>query len=112
LRRETLKLLWDMQQAGKAVDEFLRGKTLEEYLQSLLLRSAVERQLFVVGEALAQMSRWEPDVADSFQDKRAIIGFRNMLAHGYADVVDERVYTIATIDLPQLMVNVETLLSH
>ena len=77
-----------------------------------MLRSAVERQLFIVGEALTQLSRWDEALANSFEDKRGIIGFRNMLAHGYTDVLDERVYGIATGDLPALMVKVEALLGE
>ena len=37
---------------------------------------------------------------------RGAVGFRNMLAHGYADLVDERVYGIATSELAELIVKV------
>lgn len=111
MRREALKLLWVMQEPGNAVATFLKGKTLAVYQADLMFRSAVERQLFIVGEALSQLSRWDEKLANSFEDKRGIIGFRNMLAHGYADVVDERVYGIVTTDLPELMVKVEALLN-
>jgi len=53
MRRETAKLLWDVGEAGNRVIAFTNGKTLEEYAQNDLLRSAVERQLEIIGEALA-----------------------------------------------------------
>lgn len=98
-----------MEHAGNAVAQFLAGKTLSDFESDLMLRSAVERQLFIVGEALAQLSRWDPILADSITDRRSIIAFRNMLAHGYSDLVDERVFSIATGDLPALLLQVQSL---
>jgi uncharacterized protein with HEPN domain len=108
--REILKLLWDMKLAGESVAEFLQGKSLTDYQQDKMLRSAVERQLFIIGEALSQIARWDNAFADGFSERRQIIGFRNMLAHGYSDLVDERVYTIANVDLPLLMAEVNEFL--
>jgi uncharacterized protein with HEPN domain len=35
--------LWDMLDAALATDEFVRGKTYEEYLSNRMMRGAVER---------------------------------------------------------------------
>ncbi len=43
--------LWDMLTAAKAVSDFVRGRSIEEYLTNLMLRSAVERQVEIIGEA-------------------------------------------------------------
>jgi uncharacterized protein with HEPN domain len=111
LRREAVKLLWDMRDAGAAVAEFLAEKSLADYDRDLLLRSAVERQIFIVGEALSQLSRWDDALADQFDDKRQIIGLRNLLAHGYFSVLNERIFSIAINDLPALMSTVDSLLA-
>ena len=111
MRREALKLLWDMQNAADSVVEFLAGKTFEDYRQSKLLRSGVERQLFIIGEALSQLSRFDEPLADSFQDRHQIVGFRNRLAHGYSDLIDERVYDIALNDIPALSKHIQHLLN-
>lgn len=44
------------------VRRYTRGKTLKDYQADSLLRSAVERQLTVAGEALAQARRHYPEV--------------------------------------------------
>lgn len=48
--------LWDMLNASRAVVEFTRGRTLTEYESDLLLRSAVERQIEIIGEAARRVS--------------------------------------------------------
>ena len=49
MQREVAKLLYDIQQACQAVAQFNHGKSLDDYQDDLLLRSAVERQLMIVG---------------------------------------------------------------
>jgi uncharacterized protein with HEPN domain len=49
--------LWDMLTAARAVVDFVRGHTLAEYEADLLLRSAVERQIEIIGEAARRISK-------------------------------------------------------
>ena len=67
-----------------------------------MLRSAVERQFEIVGEALNRLSREDPAVAARIPDVSRIVGFRNVLAHGYDIVDDEAVWSAITDDLPTL----------
>lgn len=46
------------------------------------LRAMVERKLFIVGKAVSQLQAWFPELADEIPDSRAVVGFRNLLAHG------------------------------
>ena len=48
--------LWDMLDAAMAVEEFIRGKTYEEYLSNRMMRGAVERYVEIVGEAARRVS--------------------------------------------------------
>ena len=43
--------LWDMLEAARAVREFITSRTYNQYLGDKMLRSAVERQVEVIGEA-------------------------------------------------------------
>ncbi len=70
-----------MLRAGAALEEFTRGKSYSDYEASLLLRSAVERQLEIVGDALNQLLIHAPSLEPRFTYRRQIKGFRNVLAH-------------------------------
>lgn len=103
MRLETAKLVWDVDQAAGRVIAFVTGKTFDEYARDDLLRSAVERQLEIVGEALAQLRRIDPEVAERVPDLRRIVDFRNLLIHGYAIIDDRLVWEIAQTKVPQLV---------
>jgi uncharacterized protein with HEPN domain len=77
-----------------------------------MLRSAVERQLMIVGEALNRLKKVEPTAAASVTDSRRIIAFRNVLVHGYDIVRDEVVWGILETDLTTLTRDVETRLEQ
>ncbi|MBF0697995.1 HepT-like ribonuclease domain-containing protein [Actinomyces bowdenii] len=49
-------------------------------------RSAVERQIDVLGEALNRVRRADPDVSSAIEDADRIIGMRNIIVHEYGSV--------------------------
>ena len=58
---ESRKYLYDMRQAARLLVRFSEGRTFEEYIADPMLRSAVERQFEILGEALAQLHRHDPE---------------------------------------------------
>ena len=65
-----------------------------------------------MGEALNRLSREDPELAARIPDIARIVGFRNVLAHGYDIVDDEVVWDAITTDLPELAASVEALLAE
>jgi uncharacterized protein with HEPN domain len=53
MQRDARGYLWDALRAAESVQAFVRGKTREAFVEDDLLRSAVERQLQIIGEALS-----------------------------------------------------------
>lgn len=111
MQPEAKKFLYDMRQACQALNGFIVGKTLEDYLQSELLRSAVERKLMILGEALNQVLRLDPDLETRIPDARQIIDFRNILVQGYYAIEHETVWGIFQKDLPVLTTQIQNLLN-
>jgi uncharacterized protein with HEPN domain len=110
MRLEDKAFLYDIQQAAQHLQEFAKGKKLEDYSSDVLLRSAIERQFEIVGEALSQLAKSNLEVAAQISEYRRIISFRNILVHGYAKVDDRVVWNVLQEKLPTLQVEVEKLL--
>lgn len=77
-----------------------------------MLRSAVERQFEVIGEALSQLSKRDAEIVTHISDHRQIIAFRNILIHGYADVDDRLVWDIVETKLPTLLREIDALVGE
>jgi uncharacterized protein with HEPN domain len=105
-------LLHDVHQAIKLVDRFTVSVSFEGYSADPMVRSAVERQLVVIGEALSQMSRLDPAIAARITERRRIVGLRNILVHSYAKVDDRVIWSIVKDKLPPLGREVEELLGN
>jgi uncharacterized protein with HEPN domain len=95
--------LWDARRAGERIATFVADKTWDDYQSDVLVRSAVERQFEILGEALNKLSRAEAGFADRIEDLPRIVAFRNVLIHGYATVDDRIVWEVATKRLPRLL---------
>lgn len=102
MTRDGAAFLWDMQQACTAIASFVDGVVLEQYAVNLLLRSAVERQLQNIGEALGQLSKLDAELAKPVPRQRQLIGFRNVLVHGYAGLNNTEVWRVLHENLPEL----------
>lgn len=76
------------------------------------MRAGVERQFEIMGEALNQLRRHDAGLAASVRDHLRIIGFRNVLIHGYATVDDSIVWDIAANQLGTLQEDVRALLDR
>lgn len=100
--------LWDMLTAARAVVDFTRGRMLADYESDLLLRSAVERQIEIIGEAARRVSK-EFQVAHSEIPWRPIQAQRHVLAHDYGEIKHERVWRVAETHVPELIVLLEPL---
>lgn len=100
--------LWDMLTAAHAVVGFVQGRTLDEYVLDLMLRSAVERQIEIIGEAARRVSI-EFQAAHPEIPWRPIQAQRHVLAHEYGEIKHDRLWRVATIHVPELIGRLETL---
>lgn len=94
--------LWDIIQAGEAILSYLAGRTVDDYLADRQVRSAVERELEIVGEAARRLT---PEFRAEHDEIpwSAVIGQRNILAHEYQKIDNARIWRVATRDLPRLI---------
>ena len=110
--RSTSAYLADIVDACDAVAEVLAGVDLETYRARRSIRSSVEREFTIIGEAIGVLSRRDPALATRISHARLIVGFRNRLVHEYPQIDDEAVYSIAERDAPVLRAECNALLAE
>ena len=99
---ETKKRLHDALPACRAIRSFTAGLDFAGYAANLLVRSGVECQLEIVGEALNVAADRDAAVAEQLPELRRIVGLRNRIIHGYDTVDDEIVWDIVQTKLAVL----------
>jgi len=112
MHADAAKLIWDAEQALQRIQRFVARKDFAAYQSDELLRSAVERQFEILGEALNQLLRLDPSIAEKIPELSRIVAFRNILIHGYASVDDRLVWGVVESRLEPLLDVVAGLLSE
>jgi len=110
MTRDPKKYLHDMLDACRFLLEFTRGKSVADYKADRGFRSAVERELQNIGEALYQLHAVSPDRAAKIGEHEQIIHFRHVLVHGYHKLKAEVVWQVIRTKLPGLAGQLEELL--
>src|SRR5579862_5746217 len=72
--------LWDVRQAADSIAAFVQGRSFADYAADLMLRSAVERQFEIAGEARNRLSRETPEIAAQLPDLRRAVAMRRSMA--------------------------------
>jgi uncharacterized protein with HEPN domain len=99
---DAAKRIWDAVEACRRIEEFVAGRSRDEFAESMLLRSAVERQLEIIGEALNKASVAWPQLSFEVPEIPRIVGLRNRLIHGYDVVDDELVWDVVVTKISPL----------
>jgi uncharacterized protein with HEPN domain len=100
--RDARAYLADIVDLCDAIASAARGLDLAAYQASRLVRSSVEREFIIIGEATAALSRVAPETFEAITHARRIVNFRNQLTHKYPTVDDALVWAIVETDVPVL----------
>lgn len=106
------KLLHDICDAAEFILDQTQDRSLAEYEKDRLVRAAVERMFIIIGEAFSRLVRVDPTTAAALGDYPQIIGFRNVVVHGYDVVEDAIVWGVIQNELPRLQRRARTLLDE
>jgi uncharacterized protein with HEPN domain len=87
--------------AGLAL-RFLSGRTVDDYLADELLRSAVERQVEIVGSCRRAMAD-TPALRERVPDAVKAVAMRNRVVHGYDTVDHALVFRTVNTSFPPLV---------
>ena len=101
------KRLRDARAACLEVLAYTEHRSLDDYLSDRTLRLVVERLLEIVGEALNQAIRDDPELVTTIPEARVVIGMRNRIIHGYDEIRDDVVWDAARTGVPQLLAQID-----
>jgi len=101
--------LWDMLDAARTAVQIAAGSALQSYLGNRTLQLAMERCLEIIGEASRRISS---DFKQSHPEIpwTVIIGQRNVIAHEYGDIKQDRLWQVASEKLPEFILSLEKLM--
>jgi uncharacterized protein with HEPN domain len=98
------KLLLDVILACEEIQSFVHGKSFEDFQVDRLLQLALEREFEIIGEAIFRLERLVGEsLAKKIPEYRKIIGFRNIIAHGYDIIDDASLWDFAQNRVPELL---------
>ncbi|MFQ5805911.1 MAG: DUF86 domain-containing protein [Phycisphaerae bacterium] len=106
------KYLYDILSSCEFLIEFTADRAVDDYARDRGFRSAVERELQIIGEAVLQLDRVAPQVAARIPEYRNIIGFRHVLVHGYDSLQPATVWNVIEVKLAALAREVRGLLDE
>jgi uncharacterized protein with HEPN domain len=106
---EAAKYLWDALQAGERAQRFALGMDYDAYCADEVRRSAIERQLEILGEALLQLRKVDPETAARIPELHRAVALRHVLIHGYANVDNNIVWGVVRQHLDPLLLALRNL---
>jgi uncharacterized protein with HEPN domain len=109
MTEKSTKYLSDILMAIELIEEFIvDDKDFTLYDNDRKTQSAVERQLAIIGEALNQFKKLEPEV--KIENDKQIISFRNRLVHAYDSLDNSMIWVIISRHLTPLKIEIQTLM--
>ena len=110
--RDERAYLSDILESCDAIVAAVQGMDLGAYQSNRLVRSSVEREFIIIGEAVAALARVAPGTFAAITRARRIVDFRNQLTHEYPTVDDALVWAIIETDVPVLRRECARLMEH
>lgn len=107
---ELANRLRDARRACIEIEWFTSGKTLENMWKERSLQLSLHKLLEIVGEALNQASKIDPDIESDIPNLRRFVGVRNQITHGYDSVDYAVVWQISKERIPPLLEALDKLL--
>ena len=110
--RNSKKYLYDIINCSEFVLQLTKDKTVDDYKNDRIFRSALERELQIIGEAMLQLDRMSPEMVEKISEHRSIIGFRHVLVHGYDSLDPETVWNMVETKIALLLEQAKELLQQ
>ena len=112
MRNDVCGALSHALEAGERILEATEGLQFADYERDWQLRSAVERQFEILGEALNRVRHRDSSVIQRIPGSEAAIGLRNVIIHEYDSVCNSEIWAIVQRDLASLCDSLRALIKE
>ena len=102
----------DIVETASLMQESTGGKTLADYQADIRLRHQIERELTIIGEAIARLAQVDRSVAIQVSDYDGYIGLRNVLNHQYPDIDHATIWRTIEFEISILIQGIKSLLAE
>ncbi len=110
MKLEINKYLFDIRTSIESIEDYLGEKRdFSEYQNNKLLRRGIEREIEIIGEAMNNILKLDPDC--QIRNARKIVDARNWVIHGYDKVDDIVIWGIVINHLPKLKIEIAELIT-
>jgi uncharacterized protein with HEPN domain len=109
LKKTPLLYLNDIAESIAAIESHIGAMSEEKYLEDIKTRDSVERRLEIIGEAVKKLDDETKKIAPLVPWKK-IAGLRDILAHAYSTIEQEKIWEIVKNDLQPLKIEVRAML--
>jgi len=106
----TKKWLEDIVIAINEIDIFFetQPKSYNTFVENLLLRRGIERNIEIIGEAMSRILKENPEI--SITNARKIVDTRNYVIHAYDSLTSDILWSIVVNHLPVLKKEIKNIL--
>ncbi|MCK4921718.1 MAG: DUF86 domain-containing protein [Bacteroidales bacterium] len=106
---EISKYLFDINESLDSIEIYLGEKRdFNTYMGNKMMRRAVEREFEIIGEAMNNLDKIDPEI--DISSKKQIISMRNRVIHGYDKIDDDIIWGTIVRHLPILKKEISLLL--
>ncbi len=112
MRRDSWSLLTEIKAAAEEIRAFIKDMNHDEYMEDFRTQKAVAFNYVIIGETLNRLEDASPELAERIPHMRQIVGFRNVLVHGYVSISQTRVWQYSEVNLQELLKSVESLIDE
>jgi uncharacterized protein with HEPN domain len=102
MNRRAAKSLFDASIACEEIEELIGTPSFPAYQSDRRQQLVAERLLHVIGESVHHATSSFPPLLEVIPDAAEIVGKRNVIAHGYTELQQERLWNALVHHVPEL----------
>ena len=110
MRQRDRSSLHDILIAAELIDSFIKGVDREGFDESMLIQSAVVRQIEIISKAAKRLS---DELRQQHSDIpwKQMAGMRDILIHAYDSIDPDEVWNAATRDFPKICSQIQEIIN-